>query len=256
MERSAKRNRKSLGGNNFYGNKLAEVRADATNAFRELSEHNVGDTSALAELIETCFSPSVTRENRLVAGRALAHELNTTWKGRPGTGNARPAQELFPLSLLARANRGYLIGIGRQMNGSYAAGWYDATAVMMRRLLEVSIIEAFEGKGLSAKIQNSNDDFLQLSDLIAAALSETSWNLSRNTRTNLPKLRDVGHCRRTGATFWRTKRTSRKSNWVVESWSRSFCDWPDSFENQTNIAKQRRKTRTGCLGSQLSMEAS
>jgi hypothetical protein len=66
-------------------------------------------------------------------------------------------------------------------------------AVMMRRLLETSIIEAFEAHRLDAKIKNAQGDFFQLSDLVGAALSETAWNLSRNTKKALPNLRDVGH---------------------------------------------------------------
>ena len=58
---------------------------------------------------------------------------------------------------------------------------------------ELTIIEAFEGKGIAKKVQDANGSFLQLSDLIAAALKEPKFNLSRNARTALPQLRDVGH---------------------------------------------------------------
>jgi len=193
VARKARAHSKSLTGRNFYADKLAELRVDATNAFRELSERTVGDTSALAELIEACFSPWVMPQQRLEAERALTHELKTTWKERSRANLADGNQELFPLNLLVQAKHGYLVTIGRQMNGCYASGWYDASAVMMRRLLEVSIIEAFEGRGLAAKIKNQKGDFLQLSDLIGVSLAEISWNLSRNARTYLPKLRDIGH---------------------------------------------------------------
>jgi len=102
-------------------------------------------------------------------------------------------ETLFPSSLIAQTKRGYLITVCRQMNGCFGSGWYDAAAVMMRRLLETSIIEAFEAHHVDGKIKNSQGDFLQLTDLIAAALSENSWNLSRNTKKALPNLRDVGH---------------------------------------------------------------
>jgi len=85
------------------------------------------------------------------------------------------------------------VTVGRQMNGSYTAGWYDAAAVMMRRLIEIAIIEAFEAKGLATKIKDSNGNYLQLSDLVAKALSESALTLSRNSKKVLPTLRDVGH---------------------------------------------------------------
>jgi hypothetical protein len=79
------------------------------------------------------------------------------------------------------------------MNGCYSSGWYDSAAVMMRRLLEIVIIEAFEGRGIAAHIRQSNGDYLQLSDLVGQALAESAWSLSRNTRRDLGPLRDLGH---------------------------------------------------------------
>jgi len=210
VARKAHKHKQSLTGNNFYANKLAELRAEATNAFRELSVLNVGDTSSLAELVQSCFSESATRETRSKAIRDLLFELSTTWKDHRKVTMAPPRYELFPLSLLAKAKRGYLVSIGLQMNGCYASGWYDAAAVMMRRLLEVSIIEAFERVGLAARIKNSNGDFVQLSDLIDAALAETSWNLSRNTKKHLPRLRDIGHMSAHGRNFHAQKQDIEK----------------------------------------------
>jgi hypothetical protein len=79
------------------------------------------------------------------------------------------------------------------MNGCYSAGWYDACAVMMRRLLESVIIEAFEAKKLDARIKDANGDFFQLTALINAALTEPAWNLPRNVKKHIERLRDVGH---------------------------------------------------------------
>ncbi len=79
------------------------------------------------------------------------------------------------------------------MNGCFSQGWYDASAVMMRRLLEIALIEAFEAKGIAAKIKSTAGDYLQLSDLITRSLNEGSWTLSRSCRKALPLLRDAGH---------------------------------------------------------------
>ena len=53
--RTAARHSKSLSGANFYANKMADLRADATIAFGRLSGGSVGDTSALAELMQKVF---------------------------------------------------------------------------------------------------------------------------------------------------------------------------------------------------------
>ena len=87
------------------------------------------------------------------------------------------------------------------MNGCYTSGWYDAASTMMRRLLEASIIEAFEARNIAAKIKNQAGDYLQLTDLISKALGEPSWSLSRNTKRALPRLRDLGHLSSHGRHF-------------------------------------------------------
>jgi hypothetical protein len=72
---------------------------------------------------------------------------------------------------------------------------------MMRRIVEISIIEAFEGKGIAHKIKDGNGNYFQLTDLIRMALAEPAWTLSRNTRGALPNLRDVGHMSAHGRYF-------------------------------------------------------
>jgi hypothetical protein len=104
---------------------------------------------------------------------------------------------------LVRETRGYLEKITHQINGTYSNGWYDACAVMIRRLIETLIIEVFEKHGIANNIQNQNGDFYYLSDLISATLSENTWNLTRNAKQALPKLKDIGdksaHSRRFNA---------------------------------------------------------
>ncbi|HEX8013524.1 MAG TPA: DUF4145 domain-containing protein [Casimicrobiaceae bacterium] len=193
VARRGRKHKKNLAGDNFYGNKLAELRADATNTFRDLSAQTVGDTTALAELVEAVFSPTVAPDARLAALRELIYALRTTWK-TTGTGGAPVNdQSLFPMALLSQTRRSYLTTVGHQMNGCYSAGWYDACAVMMRRLVEAAIIEAYEHKAIADKIKGADGNYLQLTELVAKALAEPALTLSRNAKTSLPKLRDIGH---------------------------------------------------------------
>jgi hypothetical protein len=151
----------------------------------------LGDTSALAELIETSFSPSVDQKKRLEAVRELTLALRTKWKQAKGA--TKPGNELFPLSLAVKTRRGYLITIVNQMNGCRRQSWSDACAVMMRRLVEVVIIEAFENNGIAGEVQDANGDYVQLTALVDAALAEPAFRLSKNTKKALPKLKNLGH---------------------------------------------------------------
>lgn len=201
VARSAKRQRRSLSGVNHYANKLAELRADAASAFRDLQSTSVGDASALAELIEACFAPGTDSRIRAEAARELRVQLRGIRPITEATRSEGEEDAIFPLSLLAQTRRGYLVHVCRQMNGCFAKGWWDACAVMMRRLVETAIIEAFEGRGLEQKAKGTDGEFLQLSALVNAALAETSWNLSRNTKIALPMLREVGHLSAHGRRF-------------------------------------------------------
>lgn len=91
-----------------------------------------------------------------------------------------------------RNTRGYIERVTHQINGTYSNGWYDSCAVMIRRLVETLIIETFEYHNISSSIKGPSGDFFYLSDLITRTLTETTWNLGRNTKQALPKLKDIG----------------------------------------------------------------
>jgi Domain of unknown function (DUF4145) len=122
----------------------------------------------------------------------------------------RPSSEIAPsrsedvvYMALVRGTRGYLERVAHQVNGAYANAWYDASAVMLRRLIETLIIECFEAHKIEAKIKDPNGNYYFLKDLVDRALSEPSWTLGRNVRLALPKLKEVGdksaHSRRYNA---------------------------------------------------------
>jgi hypothetical protein len=143
--------------------------------------------------MQKVFSSDAPATDRAQAARDLQFTLKTTWARVPADHGYLEDSGVFPLVTLNQTKRGYLVSIGKQMNGSYRAGWYDGCAVMMRRLLETSIIEAFEAKKIEAKIKDTSGDFFQLTALVSAALAEAAWTLPRNVRKKLGDLRDVGH---------------------------------------------------------------
>lgn len=111
--------------------------------------------------------------------------------GSPEEGFLADTHLVVPRSLV-RGTRGYIEKISNQANGSYENGWYDSSAVMIRRLIETLIIETYEKFSIENKIKNSEGDFVYLRDLINRCLSETAWSLSRNCKKALPKLKDLG----------------------------------------------------------------
>jgi hypothetical protein len=122
----------------------------------------------------------------------------------PPSEGTRPTSEHVLAFSLVRGTRGYIERVVNQINGSYEKGWFDGCAVMMRRLIETLIIECFEKANISSKIKDPRtDEFFYLKDLIDKLLQESSWNLGRNTKQALLKLKSVGdqsaHSRRYNA---------------------------------------------------------
>lgn len=144
---------------------------------------------------------SDNRQNFFATAKAIHSELADI-NGPPEQGLVANGHNIIPATLF-RNTRGYLERVANQANGAYSKGWYDASAVMVRRLLETLIVEAFEAHSISGKIKNSNGDFVYLRDLIDRTLQETTWNLTRNTKLAMPRLKDVGdksaHSRRFNA---------------------------------------------------------
>jgi hypothetical protein len=108
----------------------------------------------------------------------------------PVEGTEAKSQNII-YTALVKNTRVYIEKIANQINGCYELGWFDACAVMIRRLLETLIIEVFEHHKIEAKIKK-NGDYVYLRDLINITLAENTWTLGRNTKNALPKLKDIG----------------------------------------------------------------
>ncbi len=123
--------------------------------------------------------------------------------GAPPDEGLKPESEQVISFSLIRGTRGYIEKVTNQINGCYERGWFDSCAVMIRRLVETLIIETYEKYDIAHKIKNSSGDFYFLSDQIDNMIKETAWNLGRNTKTALPRLKSIGdlsaHSRRYNA---------------------------------------------------------
>ena len=110
----------------------------------------------------------------------------------PSEGTRPSTHQVLPHAIVG-GTRGYLEKIVFQINGCYETGWFDGCAVMMRRLLEVLLIECFEAKGIASKVQDGAGDYYLLGGLVREALAEPTWSLGRETKRALPKLQKTGN---------------------------------------------------------------
>ena len=81
--------------------------------------------------------------------------------------------------------------IVNQINGSYDYGFYDACAVMIRRLMESLIIEIFFTQNKVSEIK-SNNVIISLDKLINKVINDSQIHLGRNTLKGMNLIKDLG----------------------------------------------------------------
>jgi Domain of unknown function (DUF4145) len=92
--------------------------------------------------------------------------------------------------------RGYIEEVCRELNGCFRHAYYNAAAVMLRRLLETLIIESYEHLSRENEIKNAGGYYLMLSDLAERASGENGHkglNLGRDSKSALKDARNVGN---------------------------------------------------------------
>lgn len=108
----------------------------------------------------------------------------------PSEVKAPAVQAILPHSLF-KNTRGYIENVVFQINATYTATSYDACAVMIRRLLEMLIIEAYEYEKRGDEVKNSDGNYFMLGTLTTTML-DGSWTLSQTTKSQLKKLKQFG----------------------------------------------------------------
>jgi Domain of unknown function (DUF4145) len=91
--------------------------------------------------------------------------------------------------------RDYIESVCRQLNGCFRAAYYDAASVMLRRLMETLIIEAYEHLGREKEIQDGDGNYFMLKQLVERAIGKpphTGLKLGRDAKKNLEDVKALG----------------------------------------------------------------
>lgn len=87
--------------------------------------------------------------------------------------------------------KGFLDKLIKQINHCYKSCCYDACAVCMRRVFEISLILAYEHYGIQNEIKKDGDYFM-LEKIIANAVNNTTLRISRS-RKEYDSIRELGN---------------------------------------------------------------
>lgn len=81
----------------------------------------------------------------------------------------------------------------KQINASYEQHLYDATAVLMRRVLEGLLVLAFQNNKIESTITNKSGRHFPLDKIIQIAIENTTLSLSANTKYDMHLFKDLGN---------------------------------------------------------------
>jgi len=91
-----------------------------------------------------------------------------------------------------KGTRGYIEKVAVQLCGCWEQRLYDAAAVMLRRLAETLIIEAYEKLGREAEIKDRDDNYLMLGALVDKSCGLGGISLGREAKTALKEIKEHG----------------------------------------------------------------
>lgn len=96
----------------------------------------------------------------------------------------KPSNLLVDLSLFEET-RGYLIDIVTEANRCYDENLPTACLVMIRKIIEILIIDFYEKNNNTRTITNANGNYFYLSELITVLKNDNSIKLNRNADKSL-----------------------------------------------------------------------
>jgi hypothetical protein len=209
IAQTALRNRQSLTGTGHYAEKFHDAVVKLTAVEKlimpVITTIDGFDAAPLTQHLATLKSTTATAPARVEANKQirLVCETEILPNVQNLTTPQQPSSEMvLPSAVLAKAPT-YLQRSLLQANGCYERRWFDASSVMIRKLIETLIIDVYEKHGKEAEIKKDGD-YLMLSGLITAILNQSYWHLQRETKRELPEIKKLGdraaHNRRYEAT--------------------------------------------------------
>jgi hypothetical protein len=181
----------------YFDRDVADIAKTSGQLTKVLGDHHIGtpNQTALAEAIR---KTKLTNESK--NGFSLkpgSRKIIRDWL--PDLDGVQPAIDHTSGYLpepLWKNTRGYIEEVCRELNGSFHHAYYNAAAVMLRRLLETLIIEAYEHLNREAEIKDGGGNYLMLSDLAERACGERGHkglNLWRDSKKVLKEARTIGN---------------------------------------------------------------
>jgi len=177
----------------YYNVKQEYEERSASDLVSDLEEDSFGRpniTKLRAGLKKSKLTVSGSRPDtfRINAGRFS--ELSKKYGHLINFVETEVTSSVLPIEFF-QGKRIYLERMANQINGSYDYGFYDACAVMIRRLMESLIIEVFFHQNRTSEIK-LNNVILPLDKLINKIINDNQVQLGRNIPKGMNLIKDFG----------------------------------------------------------------
>jgi len=181
----------------YYFHKTANVREFNLNNivswFDELHFHTPNKSRLKSNLEK---SDAFIRGSKSGFWRLHAIELDELQESFPGirsdSEEINSLDTILPVSLY-QSTRGFIESLSKQINASFEYNLFDGCAVLMRRLMEVLLILAYEHLNIELEIKDVNGNYLALEQVINNAKSNPALKLSRDAKSALDEFRTLGN---------------------------------------------------------------
>jgi hypothetical protein len=190
----------------FHDEQQPDIRMRAGELARLISTTGLGNPNQ-TRLTEALRKSGKVTENSFGFALKTLPRSQIREQLRPILGASRPRVDQ-DLGYLPRPvwikTRGYIEKICEQLNGCFQFDYYDAAAVLARRLLETLLIESYETLNKADEIRDKDGNYQMLSFIVAAALGEKGLSLGRDAKRAVMSIKELGdrsaHNRRFNAT--------------------------------------------------------
>ncbi|MBI1374894.1 MAG: hypothetical protein GC159_19420 [Phycisphaera sp.] len=88
--------------------------------------------------------------------------------------------------------RGYIERVASQINGSYQYCFYDGASVLVRRLVETLIIDAYCHANRADEIRDGDGNYFMLQQLILKACDKNGIGIGRDAKKALHSIKQLG----------------------------------------------------------------
>lgn len=181
----------------FRDREQADVAMTSGQLTKVLTDHHVGTPHA-TQLAEAIRKTKLANESK--AGFSLkpgSRRVIHDWlpAGIDGMQPAMDHSAGYLPDAVWIGTRGYIESVCKQLNGCFRAAYYDAASVMLRRLMETLIIEAYEHLKRESEIKGGDGNYFMLKHLVERANGtppHAGLNLGRDAKKNLEDVKALG----------------------------------------------------------------